>query len=360
MKKISLACTNVPLKAYLNVFDCLWSGRLGRGKYVQELEERFANYFGAKYVIAVSNGTIADIVMLRALAEMNPGRDEVILPALTFIAHANAVLWAGLKPVFVDVDDDCQMNEAQAIAAATTKTLCYFPANLIGKQALRANTKLLNVSIPLLEDCCESMGGHGFTLTRGIRAMGRFGLAGSFSMYPSHTITTGEGGLIITDNREFAEKCRSIHNHGKRNEDFDFDYLGINGKMTNLQAAIGCALVDTIGEVNRKRRENVAYLCKELGENFKADAPHCFPVIYENRVRRDAALAKLADHKIEARKLMGCIPDEKPFTDRFGHYTNDFFPNARRIANCGLFVPIHQNLTEKELFKISYVLKLTR
>ena len=346
---ISLATTDTPPKTYFNIIDCLKSGRLGRGKYVTLLEERAKKYFGVKHCIAVANGTLADILMLATLKVMNPGKTEVILPAHTFIAQANAVLWAGLKPVFVDTDSrgGFAPDEEEVKKLINKETLCYFPVHLLGTGGLRC----FDPGVPILEDCCEAMGGEWFDGKK----FGTFGIAGAFSMYPSHTITTGEGGLIITNSAQFANICRSIHNHGKSGSDFDFNYVGINAKMTNLQAAIGCELIETIDKVNEKRRRNVALYNEILGYEFYASAPHCFPVLFRNMGHRDYALDILATQGIEARKLMGCIPESKPFKDSFGGDIEKY-PKAQYLANCGLFLPIHQNLKKREIERICDVL----
>lgn len=342
--KISLATADIPFKAYFNVLDCMVKGRIGRGDYVSKLEKKAADYFGAKHCIAVSSGTMADIIMLATLKEMYPGKDEVILPALTFIAQANAVLWSGLKPVFVDVKgyqldwEKIETNE---------RTLCIFPAHLIGQ----FSGWWTRNDIPIIEDCCEAMGGG-----RIGHVFGTVGVAGAFSMYPSHTITTGEGGLIITNDSEFERIARSIHNHGKIASDFDFQYVGINGKMTNLQAAIGCELIGKIEEVNERRKKNIDLYNNLFKKDFFASAPHCYPVIYKTKNERDHALDKLSEAGIEARKLMSCIPDTKPYKDRFGTDDSEKFQNARRLAECGLFLPVHQNLTESDIKRIYAVI----
>lgn len=349
-KRISLANADIPFKAYLNILDCLKSERIGRGKYVDLLEKRASEYFGVKHCIAVSNGTLADIIMLATLKEMYPGKDEVILPAFTFIAQANAVLWACLKPVFVDVNDDYQIDGQMAIKVSSKNTLCSFTANLIGK----SGTSFWCSDPPVIEDCCEAMGGFnsGFG-----KKFGTVGIAGSFSMYPSHTITTGEGGLIITNDDTFHEIARSIHNHGKwGGADFNFKYIGINAKMTNLQAAIGCELISKIDEVNEQRRANVKVYNEILGGNFYASAPHCYPIIYKSKEDRDNALKVLEENDIEARKLMGCIPTSEPYIRRFGSDDSHKYPNAQRFADCGLFVPIHQKLSVLEIERICRVL----
>lgn len=344
------------MKAYFNILDCLKTSRIGRGKYVDRFEKMSREYFGVKHALAVSSGTMADMIMLATLKEMYPGKTEVILPAFTFVAQANSVLWAGLKPVFVD-EGACIKD------FVNENTLCYFPVHLLGLFGIMP----FDSGIPMIEDVCEAMGGvqRIGKLTGETRKIemkfGTFGIAGAFSMYPSHTITTGEGGLIISNHDDFMAIARSIHNHGKWNtQDFDFKYIGVNAKMTNLQAAIGCSLIERIDYVNEKRRLNVSLYNKYLGYDFYSTAPHCYPVIYETKEKRDNALKVLKDSRIEARKLMGCVPDYEPYIKLFGPPAEDAFPKARKYANCGLFLPIHQQLKEKEIEIICHVINATR
>lgn len=352
---ISLACVSVPPKAFFNVFDCLIKGRIGKGSYIQKFEEKFAESIGVKHAIAVANGTIADMIMLRALRYLNPDRDEVILPALTFIAQANSVVWAGLKPIFVDVGSDFQIDINQVRQLINERTLCVFPAHLLGNSSSAPADFFGDVFV--LEDCCEAMGGK-FMHHR----LGTLGLAGSFSMFPSHTITTGEGGIIVTGNDRFAEICRSMRDHGKVGKDFDFEYFGINGKITNLQCAIGLELIDIIQEVNRIRRANVMFLntYKPKSQTKRIDffptSPHCYPIVFENKETRDRALNIFGENDIECRKLMSCVPDTKPYVDMFGFYCEEFFHNAREFSQNGMYVPCHQNLKRKDLEKIGNVI----
>jgi perosamine synthetase len=214
------------------------------------------------------------------------------------------------------------------------------------------------INTPILEDCCEAMGGciHG-------KMMGTMGIAGAFSMYPSHTITTGEGGLIITNDDQFYKIANSIHNHGKIANDFDFSYVGINAKMTNLQAAIGCAIFDSIDDVNHARMRNVDLYNENLGLEFFAEAPHCYPVIYPSRAGRDEALVILDGHGIEARKLMSCVP-MLSFYAKKGYPLEviekccdvESFPVAERLASCGLFLPVHQKLKWSDIDYVCEIL----
>jgi perosamine synthetase len=362
-KMISLATADVNLSTWMNVADCLIRKRLGRGKYVERLEKRFSEYIGVKHAIATCNGTMADTVMLMTLKQIKGG-EEVVLPAFSFVAQANSVLLAGLKPVFCDVNEDMSINSNLLAKITETNHLCTFPAHMLGKDCSFKFNGSPIVHTPFVEDSCEAMGGDtSWGCNSEKRKLGTLGIAGSFSMFPSHTITTGEGGMIVTNSDEFSEIARSIINHGKwQTEDFSFKFHGVNAKMSDLQAAVGCSLVGNIDYVNSRRRENVELYNEFLGLSFYATAPHCYPVFYDSMRDRDMALQILRSKGIQCRKLMGCIPDYPFFKKYIGHEfaEKQDFPVARKLADTGLYVPVHQNLYGSDIERICEVIYETR
>ena len=326
---ISLASIHINNKVRANIRACLNEKRIGQGRFIKEFEQKVADYVGVKHAIAVCNGSMADIVELAVLKHLYPNRTEVIVPALTFIAQVNAVIINGLTPVFVDVGNDYQMKRPEI----TDNTLCVMPANLLGKKCdITGNV--------ILEDSCEAFG---------IKPRDM----GTYSFYPSHTITTGEGGMIVTDNDKYAELARIIKNHGRRGNDilnkFHFDIIGFNGKMSNISAAIGAAVMNDADDIIRKRKSNVALMNRLTGNEFYAESPHAYPILCDNR---DEMLLKLEKSGIEARKLFSCLPTQEKAYEYMGYELGDF-PMAEDIGNRGLFVPIHQNLNEEDIKKIS-------
>jgi len=334
---ISLATSKITKEVRDNINKALDDNRIASGSFIPEFEEAVANYHGAKYGIAVCNGTMADIVSLAALKALYPDKNEVIVPALTFIAHTNAVIANGLKPVFVDIDDDCQMNPD--LIQVTDKTLCIMPANLLGKSARISEIRKLGV--PVVEDNCEAYG---------IRNDVEFS---TYSFFPSHTITTGEGGMILTNDETLAKFARACRNHGRLSTEildmFHFPVFGLNGKMSNVLAAIGCAIAPSGGDVIKKRRENVETFNKLLKKDWYAYTPHCYPVFYKDSEERDNKLKELEKNGIEARKLFSCLP-----TVEYG--LEGEYPVAEKIGRTGLFVPVHQDLTDKDIETICKIL----
>jgi len=232
---ISLATSNITGQVRNNVIACLDENRIGAGRFVKEFEEKVAKYLGVKHAVSVCNGTIADMVALAALRTKRPEKTEVIVPALTFIAHTNSVIFTSLSPVFVDVEfDTFQIDVSQIEKKITANTLAIMPANLLGRHCdMKAIKEIADRhDLFVVEDSCEAFG---------IR--NKESDFSTYSFYPSHTITTGEGGMIVTDDDELAEAARAARNHGRRSdsnvlEKFHFDTLGFNGKMANINAAM--------------------------------------------------------------------------------------------------------------------------
>jgi len=197
---ISLAQSTITQEVRDNVNACLDENRIGQGRFNKQFEEDTAKYLGVKHAIVVNNGSMADIVALGALKAKYPDKTEVIVPAYTFIAQTNAILVNGLTPVFVDVGDDYQMDVSQVESKINDKTLCIFAVHLFGKACNILKSKVLadKYNIGLIEDCCEAFGGSteylssidGRPVEKRSRRLGSIGDFGTFSFFPSHTITS--------------------------------------------------------------------------------------------------------------------------------------------------------------------------
>ncbi len=368
---ISLATSKITKEVRDNVNACLDDNRIGQGRFNKQFEEDTAKYLGVKHAMVVNNGSMADIVALGVLKAKNPGKTEVIVPAYTFIAQTNAILINGLTPVFVDVGNDYQIDIEQVEKKITNKTLCIFAVHLFGKACNIMKLKQITdkYNIGLVEDCCEAFGGgiklfairnnSEITKVKFSMKLGTFGAFGTFSFFPSHTITTGEGGMLITNDDELAELARQVSNHGRRGDNildkFHFDVFGFNGKMSNVLAAIGCAILPTADEVIKKRRENVELYNSLRKLNWYATSPHCYPVEYNNEGERDETLKRLWENGIEARKAFSCLPTQEKVYKYLGYKEGDF-PVAEKFGKIMLYTPIHQGLTEENIKKICNLL----
>ncbi len=362
---INLGTVNISDKTKELIKNALDKGVVGQGSSIQEFEEKLAKFFGVKYVVATANGTSADAVAL-AVAQAQDGseRNEVIVPALTFIAQVNAVYYNHLKPVFVDVDYDYQINAEKIEEKITENTLAIMPAHLLGRPADMAKIMSLakKHNLFVIEDACEALGSRYQN-----QLCGTIGDMGCFSFYVSHSITTGEGGAIITNNNDFAALARSLRNHGRKGtnpgEHYLFPRIGFSAKMNEMEAIIGLGVVDELSKYIGKRHQNMVKLNTLVGKNWffeKPDeyiVPHAYPVMVGSQELRNQLLKMLPEKfNIEARQIFYSIPTQSE-AYRFLGEKEGSFPVAEDIGRRGLYVPCHQNLSEKDLTAIAEALK---
>jgi perosamine synthetase len=233
------------------VTDVLRTGMIAQGKRVAELEERWAAFCGVKHSIAVNNGTVAEMCIFAGMG-LGP-LDEVITVSHTFNATVSSILYTGATPVFVDIEPDTYLIDAGRIEAAITpRTRAIFPVHLFGLVADMDPIRAIadRHGIPIVEDACQA---HG-AMYRGRRA-GSFG-HGAFSLYGTKNMTTGEGGLITTDDDRLADWLRLYRNQGMKQR-YHHEILGYNFRMTDIQAAIGLVQLDKL-ERNTARRQELA------------------------------------------------------------------------------------------------------
>lgn len=327
---ISFGAVNITEKTKELMVKCLEQGRIGQSEYIEQFEEAFAKFLGVKYCIATCNGTTADAIALAVLKSLAPDKKKVIVPALTFIAQINAIYYNQLRPVFLDFGSGFTGEGERGV-------LCYYPVHLLGKPTT------FYTSTPVVEDACEALGSK----LNG-RFCGTMGDMGTFSFFPSHTISTGEGGAIVTDNDEYATIARRLRNHGKnRPDDFKFDLIGFNGKMSSMQAVVGLGLIDELPELVKKRHHNYLVLGGTDLEN-QYTVPHGFSYLAS---KRDEARRYFEENGIQTRRFFSCIPTQEKAYAYLG-YKHGSFPNAEVLADYGFYVPCHQNLSEEDVLHI--------
>ncbi|MFY0607740.1 MAG: DegT/DnrJ/EryC1/StrS aminotransferase family protein [Cyclobacteriaceae bacterium] len=247
-------------KAYVN--ECLDSTWISsKGKFIDLFESAFAEKFGVKHAIAVSNGTVALHAAFVA-AGIGPG-DEVIVPTFTYIASVNAITYTGAKPIFVDSEEaSLLLDPAKLETAITNKTKAILAVHLYGDicdmgEILRIAHKH---SILVIEDCAESLGSK----LKG-RHSGTFGKMATFSFFGNKTLTTGEGGMITTNDDELASVCRRVKGQGlATGREYWHDIIGYNYRMTNICAAIGYAQLQSFDQVVSRKQEIAARYFKQL------------------------------------------------------------------------------------------------
>ncbi len=365
--KVPFGTVSITPDARRLINEAIDSNWVTRGRYVQEFEEKFAQLFGVKYAVAVSSGTDADALACAVLYDFGAKRgDEVIVPALSFVATGNAVFQAGFKPVFVDVKKETlNIDPSKIEAAITSRTKAIMPVHLMGKpaemdkiQAIAKKHKLY-----IIEDAAEAHGAE----YKGEK-IGSLGDMAAFSLYAAHIVTTMEGGIVITNNSEMAAILRSLRNHGIEGK-FTFKRIGFSAKMNELEAAVGLGNIKIFNAILEKRRRNLLYLSekfKKFEEYFiylkeekdEKIGPHAFSIIArEGMPFTKSEFAEYLDKKgIDSRDLFYSMPTQCPSYAFLGHKLGDF-PESEYCSNHGLHIGIHQDIELEDLDYITDVVE---
>lgn len=328
------------------VWDALASGSLAQGPRVRDFEERFAEFIGAGHAVATSSGTTA--LHLALLGHGVGEGDEVITVPFTFIASANSVLYTGARPVFVDIDErDFAMDISQIEAAITPRTKAIMPVSLYGQPAdMPAIVTIAErYGLAVVEDACQA---HGAAI--GDRKSGTWG-AGTFSFYPTKNMTTGEGGMVTTDDGDLAERIRLLREHGMKVR-YHHDVLGFNFRMTDIAASIGLAQLPKLAGYNERRRAIAARYDAELrGVITPWVRPGVTHVYHQYTVRvseRDAFAERLKERGVGS-AIYYPIPvhRQKPFL-ALG-YGAERYPVTERLTEEVLSIPVHPGLSDDEV-----------
>jgi perosamine synthetase len=344
-------------------YDVIMSGQLCEGPRVREFEEAFATFIGAQHAVVCFNGTVALHLLWRALG-IGPG-DEVIIPSLTFISTAVSLLHVGATPVFADIEPDMySMDPVDAARRITPRTKAIMPVHYGGQVARMDEFVTLahERNLVLCEDAAEAAGAH-----LGGRFAGTFGTISMFSFTPSKNITTGEGGMVVTDNADFARRVRLLKNHG---QDCEYHHLeaGYNYRMTEMQAAIGLVQLrrfnEIIGIKERNARHYTSILSRFPGVVPPVTGPernHTY-MIYtfrlkpsETSVTRDEVLKHLRERGIQA-KIYFPPAHLQPVFQAMGWKMGDL-PVTEEIARAIISLPVHSMLTEEDLQYVSDALQ---
>jgi len=330
------------------VMDVLDSGFIVQGPRTAEFEKCFAELCGVKHAIAVSSGTSALFIALLGHG-VGPG-DEVITSAFTFAATVNAILFAGAKPVFVDIENETfNLDPALLEQAITPNTKAVLPVHLYGHvcemDSIRAICERHNLAI--VEDACQAV----MASYKGGMA-GSFG-TGTFSLYATKNIMTGEGGMITTNDDEIDRKCRLLRNHGMTRR-YYHDFLGFNFRMMDIQAAIGLAQMDRLAEFTARRRANAEFFNQHITSVITPKVkPGCEHVWHQYTIRvdggrdRDAALKQLNDAGIGA-GIYYPVPLHQQAYVREAIGTVSL-PVTEQMAREVISLPVHPQLTNDEL-----------
>ncbi|MCP3943382.1 MAG: DegT/DnrJ/EryC1/StrS family aminotransferase [Desulfobacteraceae bacterium] len=370
----------VPQKAKDLINQALDDTRVSCGPLVRKFERKFAGLLGVEHAVAVSTGTDADALALALLHDLGAVHgDEVIIPALSFVATGNAVVHARLTPKFVDIQrDTLNIDVEQIESAITPRTKAIMPVHLMGKPAemdtIMEVAKKYNLIV--VEDAAEA---HGM-LYKG-RPAGTIGDLGAFSLYVAHIITTIEGGVITCNNENYAEILISLRSHGracscstcilsstqihcskrfdeKTGEDlrFTFPRIGYSCKMNELEAAVGLGNMENYTNIVEKRYTNLKYVLDRFDkfspylstikeEEYEQIGPHAIPII----INEDASFTRaefthyIEENGIDTRTLFQSMPTQCPGFKSLG-YEYGQFPVAEYMGHHGLHIGCHHDL----------------
>jgi perosamine synthetase len=351
-------------KKYLN--ECIDTGWISsEGPFVKKFEEQFAEKVNRKHGISVSNGSVALDLAISAL-DIGPG-DEVILPTFTIISCAAAVVRAGALPVLVDIEPETfNMNIEQIRQKINSRTKAIMIVHIYGLPVdIDPIVALANENnIKIIEDAAEM---HGQTYKG--KPCGSFGDISTFSFYPNKHITTGEGGMLLTNDDDLANKCRSLKNlcfqQGKR---FIHEQLGWNFRFTNIQAAIGLAQLEKLDEhVIRKREIGNLYsqllsdqpeIVLPLNKTSYADNIYwVYGIILKDYLpfEVDEIMGLLGEEKIGTRPFFWPM-HEQPVFQKMGLFKNEKYPEAEKLARRGFYIPSGLTLGNDQIYEVVKVL----
>lgn len=366
------------------VIESLLKGWLGLDKNGREFEQLFSQYVNVKHSVFVNSGSSANLLLLDSIKKLcSLEEGEIITPALTFPTTVNPVIQLGFTPVLTDVDSTLNISLKSVETANNKKTVGIIVPHILGNPApideiaaFAEKNKLF-----IIEDCCQALGSK-----YGKKMCGSFGTASTFSFYPSHKITTGEGGMISTDNEELYKIILSGRDWGRMNPVKDkkerfsvklgttyydskyiYSNIGYNFKPLELQAVIGLEQLIKIEQFNKKRKENYNYYkekFKIFADFFKLPDSHdkaepCFfgfPVIIKNReINRRELLVYLAEHKIDTRLFFAGNITKQPAYKNTDFKVSGKLENTDMVAENGFWLGIHPGITEE---MIDYVTEI--
>jgi perosamine synthetase len=361
---IRLSKPNIPEEAIQAVVEVLRSGYLVQGEYVKDFEEALCNYLKVKNAVVVSSGTAALHLALIAL-DIKKG-DEVIVPAFTFPATANVVELVGAKPVFVDINlTDFCIDTTKIEEKITSKTRAIMPVHEFGQAAKMDD--IINIALKyklkIVEDAACALGSE----FNG-RKVGTFGSVGCFSFHPRKAITTGEGGVMVTNDDGIADKLRTLRNHGISYLDGKVDFIdaGFNYRMTDFQAVLGLYQMKNL-EDDIKHRINLAHEYDKLLSDIKWIKT---PVLFENRrmvyqtyhilvgnnINRDSLMQYLRKNDIEVNygaQALNCI---KYYREKY-RLVPESNSNATTAFNNGIALPIGIHINDFDIEHINNIIK---
>ena len=344
-----------------NVINCVRTNWISsEGKFVKEFEKKFSKYNSRKFGVAVSSGTAALEVAIKSLNLKK--NSEVIIPSFSIIATALCVVKCGLKPILVDCSlSTWNMDPEKVLKKISKKTSAIIITHIYGLPV--DLQKIMNVAkkkkIKIIEDAAEVIG-----LKYRNRMCGSFGDLSTFSFYANKHITTGEGGMIVTNKKDIYEKCKSLRNLSFSKSYFDrynHDDIGWNYRMTNMQAALGCGQLKSINKIVKRKREigNLYYkhlkrnkhlLFQENKNSYSKNIYWVFGVLLKknSRSKRDFLMRALLKNKIDTRPFFLSMNKQKIFK-KMKIFSKSKMPNSEYLSNNGFYLPSGLGISDSEI-----------
>lgn len=365
--QIYLSRPDITEKEIQAACDVLRTPYISLGPKVEEFERAFAAYIGTRRAVAVNSGTSGLFLCLSAMG-IGPG-DEVITTPFTFISSATSIMAAGATPIFVDIDPvSLNIDPGRIEPAITERTRAVLPVEVFGNPAgidkVREIAQKHNLAI--IEDSCEALG----SALNGKKA-GTFGTMSVFGFYPNKQITTGEGGMILSDDEDLAEMCVSLRNQGrgKGNNWLAHERLGYNFRLSDMNCALGIVQLSRIEEIKAKRRQVARWYYEELADEDRLvlpDVPEgCDMSWFVFVVRladdftpkqRDRILEQLATRYIQAGNYFPPVHLQPFIAEQFGHKHGDF-PIAEAAGEGTIALPFYNNLPRNQVATVCKTLR---
>ena len=348
------------------LIECIDSGWISsEGPFVERFENSFSDKVNRKYGISCSSGTAALDLAVASL-NIGPG-DEVIMPTFTIISCASSVIRRGAKPVLIDADPKTwNMNVEEIEASITSKTVAIMAVHIYGLPV--DMDPLLEIAnkykLIVIEDAAELIGASYKN-----KPCGSFGNISTFSFYPNKQITTGEGGMVVTNDLEIRNRCRSLRNLCFQKEKrFVHDELGWNYRMTNIQAALGIAQLEKLDSIVKKKINNgkiyeqylkdIKYIKTPLKRTAYAENIYwVFGILIDSKIgKAEDLMKKLNALNIGTRPFF--FPMHKqPVFKKMGYFKNQFFPVSEKLYNNGFYLPSGLNLKNENIKEVTEKLK---
>ncbi|MBN1392782.1 MAG: DegT/DnrJ/EryC1/StrS family aminotransferase [Sedimentisphaerales bacterium] len=365
--RVYLSRPDITEKEIDAVCAVLRTPNLSLGPKVPEFEAAFAKYIGKKHAVAVNSGTSGLFLSLSALG-IGPG-DEVIVPPFTFIASSNTIMMAGAKPVFVDIDPKTLNIDPDKIESAITKkTKAIMPVEAFGSPA--GFDKICQIAkksnLTILEDSCEALGSE----LNGKKA-GTFGKMSAFAFYPNKQITTGEGGMILTDDDDLADMCVSLRNQGrgKSSSWLSHEHLGYNYRLSDINCALGIVQLSRIDEIKAKRAQVAKWYQEMLAGDDRlivpTEPPGCtiswFVFVVQlakkfTQEQRDKALETMKAEGIQVAVYFTPVHLQPFMVENYGYKKGDF-PVTESVAERTIALPFYNNLAKDDVALVCKTLK---